>query len=62
MNDGGENTIALFYSVSRDGKSFAPRQRIPAEGMPHHPQITIGSDGAPRVAWDESASATATSR
>jgi hypothetical protein len=56
VNDGGDDTIALFYSVSRDGKSFAPRQRIPAEGMPHHPQITIGSDGAPMLAWDESAS------
>jgi len=56
VNDGGEDTIALFYSVSRDGTSFAPRQRIPAEGMPHHPQITIGSDGAPMLAWDESAS------
>ncbi|MBW8865756.1 MAG: exo-alpha-sialidase [Acidobacteria bacterium] len=58
VNDGGEDTIALFYSVSRDGKSFAPRQRIPAEGMPHHPQITIGSDGTPTLAWDESASGT----
>ena len=56
VSDGGEDTIALFYSVSRDGKSFAPRQRIPAEGMPHHPQITIASDGTPTVAWDESAS------
>lgn len=24
--------------------------------MPHHPQITIGSDDAPTLAWDESAS------
>jgi hypothetical protein len=58
VNDAGEDTIALFYSVSADGKSFAPRQRIPAEGMPHHPQITIGSDGTPTLAWDESASGT----
>ena len=56
VKDGEEDTIALFYSMSRDGKSFAPRQRIPTEGMPHHPQITIGSDGTPLVAWDESAS------
>src|SRR4029078_3417501 len=56
VNDGGEDTIALFYSVSRDGTSFAPRQRLPAEGSPRHPQITIGSDGAPMLAWDESAS------
>jgi hypothetical protein len=56
VKDGEEDTIALFYSVSRDGKAFAPRQRIPTEGMPHHPQITIGSDGTPVLAWDESAS------
>jgi hypothetical protein len=58
VRDGDEDTIALFYSVSRDGKSFTPRQRIPTEGMPHHPQITIGSDGTPMLAWDESASGT----
>jgi hypothetical protein len=58
VNDAGQDTIALFYSVSRDGKVFAPRQRIPAEGMPHHPQITIGRDGTPTLAWDESASGT----
>jgi len=56
VKDGEEDTIALFYSVSRDGKSFAPRQRIPTDGMPHHPQITIGTDGTPMLAWDESAS------
>jgi len=56
VKEGEEDTIALFYSVSRDGKSFAPRQRIPAEGMPHHPQIAIGRDGTPMLAWDESAS------
>jgi len=56
VKDRDEDTIALFYSVSRDGKSFAPRQRIPTEGLPHHPQITIGSDAMPLLAWDESAS------
>jgi hypothetical protein len=58
VKDGDEDTIALFYSLSRDGKSFAPRQRVPAEGLPHHPQITIGGDGTPMLAWDESASGT----
>jgi hypothetical protein len=48
-------TIALFYATSADGKRFTPRQRIPTEGMPHHPQIAIGADGALAIAWDEGA-------
>jgi hypothetical protein len=48
-------TIALFYATSADGKRFTPRQRIPTEGMPHHPQIAIGADGGLAIAWDEGA-------
>jgi hypothetical protein len=48
-------TIALFYAMSVDGRTFTPRRRIPTEGMPHHPQIAIGGDGALTVAWDEGA-------
>ena len=48
-------TIALFYATSADGKRFTPRKRIPTEGMPHHPQIAIGSDGSLTLAWDEGA-------
>ena len=48
-------TIALFYAMSVDGRTFTPRRRIPTEGMPHHPQVTIGADGALTVAWDEGA-------
>ena len=55
VKDGGDETIALFYATSSDGASFTPRQRIPASGMPHHPQIAIASDGGPVVAWDEAA-------
>jgi len=55
VSDGGDETIALFYATSSDGASFTPRQRIPASGMPHHPQIAIASDGSPVVAWDEAA-------
>jgi hypothetical protein len=50
-----QQTIALFYATSVDGARFTPRQRIPTEGMPHHPQIAIGGDGAPVIAWDEAA-------
>jgi hypothetical protein len=49
-----EPTIALFYAMSADGKSFTARERIPTEGMPHHPRLTAGSDGSLTVAWDES--------
>jgi len=49
----GEPTIALFYSASSDGVRFTPRQRIPTEGLPHHPQLAVGGDGALTIAWDE---------
>jgi hypothetical protein len=52
---GADPTIALFYAVSADGRHFTPRERIPTEGMPHHPQIAIGSDGSLAIAWDEAA-------
>jgi hypothetical protein len=48
-------TIALFYATSADGLRFTPRRRLPTEGMPHHPQIAIGPDGALAIAWDEGA-------
>jgi hypothetical protein len=50
-----EPTIALFYAQSTDGRRFTPRKRIPTEGMPHHPQIAIGSDGLLTMTWDEGA-------
>jgi hypothetical protein len=48
-----EPTIALFYATSTDGRRFTPRERIPTEGLPHHPQMTIAADGTVHVAWDE---------
>jgi hypothetical protein len=45
--------IALFYAMSTDGKQFTPRERIPTEGMPHHPRIAAGTEGSLTVAWDE---------
>jgi len=52
------DTIALFYATSTDGKRFSPRERIATQGMPHHPQIAIGTDGTPVLAWDEAANGT----
>ena len=51
-------TIALFYASSTDGRSFSARERIPTEGMPHHPTIAIGHDGSIVAAWDEGANGT----
>jgi hypothetical protein len=52
---GSEPTIALFYAMSTDGKAFTARERIPAEGVPHHPRLTVSAGGALTVAWDEAA-------
>jgi hypothetical protein len=46
-------TIALFYASSSDGVTFTARQRIPTEGLPHHPRIALAADGSLAVAWDE---------
>ena len=46
-------TIALFYASSNDGVTFTSRQRIPTEGLPHHPRIALAADGSLAVAWDE---------
>ena len=53
--EGTAPTIALFYAMSVDGKSFTARERIPSEGMPHHPRLTVSPDGSLTAAWDEAA-------
>jgi hypothetical protein len=58
VRENDADTIALFYAASTDGRVFTPRQRIPTEGMPHHPQIAIASGGRVTLAWDESSSGT----
>jgi hypothetical protein len=50
--DGGPN-LALFHAVSQDGRSFSPRERLPTEGTPHHPQAAIDAAGHLVVTWDE---------
>jgi hypothetical protein len=49
-------TVALFYAMSADGVHFTPRERVPTEGIPHHPRVALGAAGALTIAWDESAS------
>lgn len=51
----GEPTKAVFYATSRDGRTFTPRTRVPVEGVAGHPQVVVGADGSPTIAWDESA-------
>jgi hypothetical protein len=51
---GGAGTLQLFYATSVDGRTFTPRQRIPTDGVPHHPQIAVAVDGRVVIAWDES--------
>ena len=50
----GAQTLALFYATSKDGQTFTPRQRVPASGVPRHPQIAVAADGGVVIAWDES--------
>ncbi|HKT79479.1 MAG TPA: hypothetical protein VJP86_04625 [Vicinamibacterales bacterium] len=45
-------TIGLFYTTSSDAARFAPRVRVPTEGVPHHPQLALGGAG-PLLTWDE---------
>ena len=58
ITEGEAETIALFYASSTDGRDFSPRQRIPTEGMPHHPQISAAADGSLALVWDELADGT----
>lgn len=49
----GNERLALFYAVTRDGRQFTKRQEIPTEGVPRHPQIVVGLTGRIAVGWDE---------
>jgi hypothetical protein len=49
----GEPTLALYHSMSPDGKRFSPRVRLPTEGVAHHPQAAVANDGSLLVVWDE---------
>jgi hypothetical protein len=53
-----EPTLELFYAVSNDGRTFAPRQRIPVEGVPRHAQIAAARDDSLILVWEEQTSDT----
>jgi len=54
VSENGEMVKALFHAVTRDGRSFSPRVRLPSNGQANHPQMIVAGDGALVVAWDES--------
>lgn len=50
-----EPTLALFYASSKDGVRFTPRQPLPTESFPRHPQVALSASGELTVVWDEQA-------
>jgi hypothetical protein len=53
VKTGPEPALALFWAMTRDGRTFTKRQQIPTDGQPFHPQVVVTGDGALLVAWDE---------
>jgi hypothetical protein len=53
VTEGGSQVKALFYTSTRDGRSFTPRERIPTNGSANHPQLAIDANGLLALAWDE---------
>ncbi|MEO7273657.1 MAG: sialidase family protein, partial [Vicinamibacterales bacterium] len=50
----GSDSLGLFHATSMDGRTFTARERVPTEGLPHHPQVAATPDGGVVVTWDES--------
>ena len=46
-------TLGLFYAMSKDGRRFTERQKIPTQGVPRHVQVTVTPASQILVAWDE---------
>ena len=58
VTERGGPVKALFHAMTRDGRTFTPRERIPSEGQANHPQLSIDGSGTLAVVWDESGSGT----
>lgn len=56
VTEGGGPVKTLFHAMSRDGRTFSSRERIPTQGQAHHPQLAVSSTGTLAVVWDESGS------
>jgi hypothetical protein len=50
------SVMALFYAMSADGRTFAPRVRIPTTGPAGHVQLVTERDGSLVLAWEEASS------
>ena len=57
-NGTGKSTLALYFAQSRDAERFTARQRLPTQGVPRHPQLTVEPRGEVLVTWDELAGGT----
>jgi len=58
VTERGGPVKALFHAMSRDGKTFTSRERIPTEGQANHPQLAVDANGTLAVVWDESGTGT----
>jgi hypothetical protein len=56
ITENGGPVKALFHAMTRDGRTFTPRERIPTTGQANHPQLAVGPDDALMVVWEESGS------
>lgn len=53
-----EPVMRLFHATTTEGQRFTPRQPIPTEGVPRHPQVARWGAGNLLLVWDEAANAT----
>jgi hypothetical protein len=51
-----EPALELFYAVSTDGRSFAPRLKVQSEGVPRHVRIVAAADDSLVLVWEEQTS------
>ena len=58
VTERGGPVKALFHAMTRDGRTFTSRERIPTEGQANHPQLAIDAKGTLAVVWDESGTGT----
>jgi hypothetical protein len=60
VTEEGAPVKALFHAMTRDGRTFSTRDRIPTRGQANHPQLAIDSADTLAVTWDESGSGSRT--
>lgn len=58
VTERGGPVKTLFHAMTRDGRTFTSRERMPAEGQANHPQLALDPNGTLAVVWDESGTGT----